>query len=414
MAETLQYQVETIRQDFPILNEPLTNGQKLVYLDNAATAQKPRCVIEKETECYSRYFANAHRGAHQLGEKITEEIEATRETVRAFIHAKECEEIIFTSGTTMSINMVANGWAKKFLSVGDEILLNVMEHHANIVPWQMAAKATGATVRYLPLTNEGLLDLTCLDDFLTEKTKIVSVTGMSNVLGTVNPVEKIVQRAKAVGAKVLVDAAQSIAHQAVDVQALDVDFLAFSAHKVYGPSGIGVLYGKREILEETEPFLFGGGMIAEVHQEHSTWIELPAKLEGGTPPLAQIVALKPAIDYVKSIGFDVIHTHETELLNEATTQLTKIPGLTILGPDTSHKGAVISLVMEGAHPQDLAALLDRQGVAVRSGHHCAMLLHKHFNINSSLRISFALYNNGEEIDQLISALHFARKRLRLE
>ncbi len=404
--------VEAVRRDFPILEKPLPKGMKLVYLDNAATAQKPRQVVDKLVECLENYTANVHRGIHALGDRVTTELEAAREKVRQFIGAAEVEEIIFTSGTTMSINLVANAWGRKFLKPGDELLVNEMEHHANLVPWQQIAHATGAKLRFIPLASDGRLDLSSPSDLFTDRTKLVAVTALSNVLGTINPVAEIVARAKAQGALVLVDGAQSVPHGAVNVAASDIDFLAFSGHKLYGPTGIGVLYGKRRLLESMDPFLCGGNMIRRVRKESSDFADLPSKFEAGTLPIAEAIALGAAIDYVQGIGFEAIAAHEHELTRRAYEQMSQIPGLKIVGPGLEHRGAIVSFTVEGVHPHDMAELLDRRGVAVRAGHHCTMPLHEWLGVNSTTRASFAFYNTLAEVDALCEAIEYARKVFR--
>jgi cysteine desulfurase / selenocysteine lyase len=407
-----KFDVEALRRDFPILEKPLPGGRKLVYLDNAATAQKPRQVVDKLVECLENYTANVHRGIHALGDRVTTELEEAREKVRQFVGATEVEEIIFTSGTTMSINLVANGWGRKFLKAGDELLVNEMEHHANLVPWQQIAHATGARLRFIPLTADGRLDLTALDEVLTDRTKLVAVTGLSNVLGTINPIGEIAARAKQRGALVLVDGAQSVPHGAVNVAAPDIDFLAFSGHKLYGPTGIGVLYGKRRLLEGMDPFLGGGNMIRRVRKESFDCAELPSKFEAGTLPIAEAIALGAAIDYVQGIGFEAIAAHEHELTCKAYTQMSQISGLTIVGPGPEHRGAIVSFTVEGVHPHDMAELLDRRGVAVRAGHHCTMPLHDLLKVNATTRASFAFYNTPAEVDTLCEAIEYARKVFR--
>lgn len=411
--QVTHFDIDAVRADFPILGKALSKGRRLTFLDSAASAQKPLVVIEKEREVYENYYANAYRGVYQFGAKVDLELEASREAVRELLGANSSEEIIFTSGTTMSINLVANAWGRKFLKPGDEILLNEMEHHANIVPWQHIAQATGAKVTFLPLTDDGRLNLEVLDDFLTERTKLVAVTAMSNVLGTINPIGEIARRAKAVGALVLVDAAQSVPHGLVNVQDPAVDFLAFSGHKLFGPSGVGVLYGRMELLKAMDPFLCGGHMISRVYQDHSEYDDPPMKFEAGTLPIAQAIALRSAIEYVKAIGFDAIHAQERDLLEYATTRLLEIPGLTIYGPSVEHKGSICSFTIENVHPEDLANLLDRHGVFVRHGHHCTMPLHDLLKVPATTRASFAFYNNREDVDTLIEGIHFARKRLRV-
>ena len=412
VSAAAKFDVEAVRRDFPILEKPLPNGMKLVYLDNAATAQKPRQVVEKLVECFENYSANVHRGIHALGDRATAELEEAREKVRRFIGAAEVEEIIFTSGTTMSINLVASAWGRKFLKAGDELLVNEMEHHANLVPWQQIARATGAKLRFIPLTADGRLDLSPLDLVLSDRTKLVAVTGLSNVLGTINPIGEIAARAKKLGALVLVDGAQSVPHGAVDVASPDIDFLAFSGHKLYGPTGIGVLYGKRRLLESMDPFLCGGNMIRRVRKESFDCADLPAKFEAGTLPIAEAIALGTAIDYVQAIGFEAIAGQEHELTVRAYEQMSQIPGLTIVGPEPAHRGAIVGFTVEGVHPHDMAELLDRRGVAVRAGHHCTMPLHDLLKVTATTRASFAFYNTPAEIDALCEAIQYARKVFR--
>ena len=408
------FDIQTVRRDFPILARPLPNGATLAYLDNGATSQKPQAVIDKVREVYETYNANVHRGIHQLGDRVTVELEAARENVRQFINAEDSVEIIFTSGTTMSINLVTQAWGRKFLKPGDEILLNEMEHHANLVPWQQTAKATGAKLKYLPLTADGRLDATHFDRLITSRTKLIAVTGMSNVLGTINPIRELATRAHQVGALILVDGAQSVPHLPTDVRNPQIDFLAFSGHKLFGPTGIGVLYARRELLEAMDPFLCGGNMISEVHLESSTWAELPSKFEAGTIPIAEAIGLGTAIDYVQSLGFEAIHAQETKLLKKALNLLPQTPGVTIYGPDLEHRGSIVSFTVEKVHPHDLADLLDQKGVAVRAGHHCTMPLHDWLDISATARASFAFYNTEAEVDALIDAIHYARHKFRLE
>ncbi len=402
----------TIRSDFPILGRPLSDGTPLVYLDSASSAQKPQVVIDSLSECYSTYYANSHRGVYQFGVQVDEALEGTRARVAAMIGANHPEEVIFTSGTTMSINLVASAWGRSRLSSGDELLVNEMEHHANLVPWQQLASETGASLRHIPLTDDGRLDLERLDECLTSRTRLVAVTGMSNVLGTVNPIGRLVERAHAVGALVLVDGAQSVSHAAIDVQEPLVDFLAFSGHKIYGPTGVGVLYGRRELLEQMDPFLCGGNMISEVGLTESSWAELPAKFEAGTLPVAQAIALGVAVDYVQGIGFDEIGRIETALLCEAQQRLSEIPDVLIHGPAVEHKGAIVSFTDARVHPHDMAELLKRKGVAVRAGHHCTMPLHARMGVVATTRASFALYNDSSDIDVLVDGIQYARKILR--
>ena len=412
VATEREFDVEAVRADFPILHKPLPGGRKLVYLDSAATAQKPRQVIDKLVECFENYNSNVHRGIHALGDRVTAELEEAREKVRRFIGAAEVEEIIFTSGTTMSVNLVANAWGRKFLGPGDELLLNEMEHHANLVPWQEIARERGAALRFIPLTSDGRLDLASLDSVLTERTKLVAVTALSNVLGTINPIDEIAARAKARGALIFVDGAQSVPHAPVNMTASNIDFLAFSGHKLYGPTGIGVLYGKRGLLEAMNPFLCGGNMIRRVRKESTDFAELPAKFEAGTLPIAEAIGLGAAIDYVQKLGFEAIAAHEHKLTRRAFEQLSRIKGLTIVGPDLTHRGGIISFTADGVHPHDMAELLDRKGVAVRAGHHCTMPLHEWLKVTATTRASFALYNTPAEIDALREAIEYAQKVFR--
>jgi cysteine desulfurase/selenocysteine lyase len=404
--------VAAVRGRFPIFERPLAGGRRLVYLDSAASAQKPRVVIDKECECYERYYANAYRGDYQFGVRVDEELEAARAKLRDFIGAEQVEEIIFTSGTTMSINLVAQAWGRKTLAAGDEILLTEMEHHANVVPWQQIARERGARLRYIPVADDGRLELAGLDELINERTRMVAITGMSNVLGTIPPVAEIARRARAAGALVLVDGAQSVPHLATNVRELGADFLAFSAHKLYGPTGVGVLYGRRALLEEMDPFLCGGHMISQVFRDHSTWAELPAKFEAGTLPIAQAIALGTAVDFVREIGMAAIREHDRQLLAYAHERLSAIPGLTIYGPQPAHKGGIVSFSVPGLHPQDLANLVDRKGVAVRHGHHCTMPLHARLGVTATARASFGVYTDRDDLDVLAEAIEFARTKVR--
>lgn len=410
---TVPLDVPRLRAEFPILGRTLPDGKRLVYLDSAATSHKPNCVVRKLVECLEQYNSNVHRGAHSLGNLVTEELETAREKIRAFIGAASIEEIVFTSGTTASINLVANAWGRTFLQPGDEVLINEMEHHSNLVPWQMITKERGAALRYIPLTPDGRLDLDQLGSVLSARTKLVALTAMSNVLGTINPVDEIVRRAHAVGAVVLVDGAQSVPHQRVDMRASQVDFFAFSGHKMYGPTGIGVLYGRKELLLAMHPFLGGGNMIRRVWKDRFDCADLPSKFEAGTPPFAEAIALGTAVDFINELGFDAISQHEHRLTEYAFESMSAIPGLHILGPGLEHRGAIVSFVIDGAHPQDVAEILDQQGVAVRAGHHCTMPLHDLLKLPASARASFAIYNTLEEINALVEAIHTARRIFRL-
>lgn len=393
-----------IRQDFPILNRTVANGKPLVYLDNAATSQKPESVLRAMEEYYRLYNANVHRGVHTLSEEATALYEGARSKVARFINAGSDKQVIFTRGTTESINLVAYAWGRANLKPGDEVLVTEMEHHANIVPWQIVQEMLGFTLRFVPLTSRGVLDLDALDTLLTEKTKLFAFVHASNVVGTINPVQELVARARAVGAKVLIDGAQSVPHMAVDMQALDADFFAFSSHKMCGPTGIGVLYGKREILEAMPPFMGGGDMIREVTLAGSKWNTLPYKFEAGTPSIAEAVGLGAAVDYLQSVGMDWVRAHERELVAYAYERMGGVEGLRILGPGPDQRGGLIAFTLEGVHPHDIAAILDGEGVAVRAGHHCAAPLHACYGIPASARASFYLYNTAEEVDALADAL----------
>lgn len=414
MTTLAPFDVAAIRRDFPILHQHLSGDKPLVYLDTAASAQKPNSVLAKIAECYEQYNSNVHRGIHQLGDRMTVELEAAREKVQRFIGAGDLDEIVFTSGTTMSLNMVAHGWARKFLRPGDEILLNPMEHHANLVPWQLAAAATGASLKYIPLTADGRLDMSSLDQLLTSKTKLLAVTAMSNVLGTENPIEELARRAHDVGALICVDGAQSVPHLVTNVRSPQIDFLAFSGHKLYGPTGIGVLYARRQLLEAMDPFLAGGHMIREVFLDSSTWADPPAKFEAGTCPFIEAVALGTAIDYVNKVGLPQIAHYEHELSVHAHEKLSQVPGVQIYGPSVEHKGAILSFTVDGVHPHDLSDVLDRRGVAIRAGHHCTMPLHELLNLTATARASFAFYNTHEEVDALVEAVQASRKVFRLK
>ena len=417
-ASATDFDVDRIRQDFPILNRPLETGrhrlgQPPAFLDSASSAQKPSCVIDHEREVEECYYANAYRGVYFFGARVDEELESSRQSVADFLGADSSDEIVFTSGTTMSINLVARAWGGKFLQPGDEVLITEMEHHANIVPWQLICAERGATLRWLPLTADGRLDLDRLDEFLTRKTKLVAVTGMSNVLGTINLVEELARRAHEVGALILVDGAQTVPHLPTNVVTSEIDFLALSGHKLFGPTGVGVLYGRKELLAEMNPFMGGGHMIDRVFKTHSTWSEPPAKFEAGTLPIVQAIALGTAIEYVLSIGLDRIHAYETALLAYAHERLSSVPGLTMYGPGLAHKGAICSFTIDKAHPEDLANLLDLRGVFVRHGHHCTMPLHDLLGVSATVRASFAFYNTRAEVDRLIDGIGFAFEKLGL-
>lgn len=406
----MPYNVQAIRAEFPILHRKV-KGKNLVYFDNAATSQKPTAVIEALTHYYSHYNANIHRGLHTLADEATAAFEASRVAVQQFIHAEHHEEIIFTKGTTESINLIAHSWGNTFLQQGDEIIISSLEHHANIVPWQLIEEKKGAAIKVIPIDAEGRIDMNAFQQLLSPKTKMVAVVHASNALGVINPVEEIIRLSHQKGAMVLIDGAQSAVHLDIDVQALDCDFFVFSGHKIYGPTGVGILYGKKELLEAMPPYQGGGEMIKEVSFEQSTFNELPFKFEAGTPNIADVIALKSGIDFIQKIGKSEIRKHEDGLLEYATAKLKDIPELHIKG-DVQHKVSVVSFVIDGVHPQDLAILLDNQGVAVRTGHHCAQPLMKCLGVVGTTRVSFAAYNTKEEIDILITALNKSIKMLK--
>jgi cysteine desulfurase/selenocysteine lyase len=410
MTNHTSYDVAAIRNLFPILNRKV-KGKNLVYFDNAATSQKPIQVIDALVHYYSHYNANIHRGLHTLADEATAAYEASRVSVQQFIGAREPEEIIFTKGTTESINIVAKSWGKAFLDKGDEIIITSLEHHANIVPWQMIAEEKGAILKVIPMDQNGILDMDAYKRLLNNKTKFISLIHVSNALGVVNPVEEMITLARQYNAKVLIDGAQSSVHLDIDVQHMDCDFYVFSGHKIYGPTGVGVLYGKRELLEQMPPFLGGGEMIKEVTFEKTTYNELPFKFEAGTPNIADVIVMKPAIEFINHYGKANIREHEDKLLKYATEQLKAIDGLKIIG-DVENKVSVISFVIDGVHPQDLAILLDNQGIAVRTGHHCAQPLMRCLGIVGTTRASFAAYNTMEEIDVMVQALQKSLKMLR--
>jgi len=391
-----------IREDFPILQEKVY-GKSLVYLDNGATTQKPKQVIDAITDCYLRYNSNIHRGVHYLSNKATDEHESAREIVRSFIGAASSKEVIFTAGTTESVNLVANSFGEKFISEGDEIIVSEMEHHSNIVPWQLLCERKGAVLKVLPFNEAGELLVEELDSLITEKTKLLCVNHVSNALGTVNPVKEIVEKVRSRGVKVLVDAAQSIQHIKVDVQDIDCDFLVFSAHKLYAPTGVGVLYGKEALLDEMPPWQGGGEMIESVSFEKTTFNELPFKFEAGTPNYVGNIALGAAIKYVEEIGIDNISAYEEGLLSYATEKLSSIPGMRIYG-QAKNKASLISFLIDDIHPYDLGTLLDKMGIAVRTGTHCAETVMQHYDIPGTIRASFAFYNTKEEVDILYEGL----------
>jgi cysteine desulfurase/selenocysteine lyase len=406
--------VARIRKDFPILERQIHDGTPLIYLDSANTSQKPRQVLDALADFYERHNANIHRATHQLGEEATQAYEGARATVAGFIGAAEPAEVVFTKNVSEAINLVAYsmgnasaaGQSGRFaLGPGDEIVITEMEHHSNIVPWQLLCQRTGATLRWFGVTPDGRLDTSDIDDLITERTKLVALAHQSNVLGTINPVRAIADRAHAAGALVLVDAAQSVPHMPVDVAALGADFLGFTGHKMCGPTGIGVLWGRRELLEEMPPFLGGGEMIEQVWIDHSTFAPPPHKFEAGTMPIAQAVGLGAAIDYLGDIGLDALREHEHGLVSHALGLLAGIEGVRILGPAQDvDRGAAISFTVEGVHPHDVSQVLDERGIAVRAGHHCAWPLHRAFGVQASTRASFYLYNTHDEVDALAEGI----------
>jgi cysteine desulfurase / selenocysteine lyase len=400
---TATLDVARVRADFPVLSREV-NGKPLVYLDSAATSQKPQPVIDAVSDFYAHHNANAHRGIHLLGEEATELFEGARATIARFIGAPSPDTVVFTRGVTESLNLVAQGWGRKFLRPGDEILLTEMEHHSNIVPWQMTAAVTGAHLRYIGLTEDGLLDLSNLKELLTQRTKILSVTGMSNALGTITPLERLIEAAHAVGAVACVDAAQLAPHHVIDVQALDVDLLGFSGHKMLGPTASGGLYGKAEILDAMDPMLGGGEMIDEVFPDHSTYKPAPYKFEGGTMPIAQEIGLGAAIAYLETLGMDAVRTHEREITAYALERLLGA-GATVYGPtDAELRGGAVSFWYKNVHPHDLAQIVNEEGVAIRAGHHCAQLVMRRYATGATARASFYVYNTKDEVDVLIEAL----------
>jgi cysteine desulfurase/selenocysteine lyase len=401
--------IESIRKQFPVLNRTV-KGKPLVYFDNAATSQKPQVVIDALVDYYSGFNANIHRGIHSLAEEATAAFEATRDTVQRFIGAGKREEIIFTKGTTESINLVASTWGRANVRQGDEIIISSMEHHSNIVPWQLLCQEKGALLKVIPVNDEGEISLNDFSQLVNSKTKIVSIVHVSNALGTINPVKEMIEIAHKAGAVVFVDGAQSSVHLDIDVRDLDCDFFGFSAHKVYGPTGVGVLYGKKDILEAMPVYMGGGEMIKEVTYEITTYNDLPYKFEAGTPNIADIVAFKAALDFVTNLGKENIARHENALLTYATEKLQQIPGVTVIGR-AAHKAGVLSFVIKGVHPQDMGIMLDNNGIAVRTGHHCAQPLMACYKIPGTIRASFAVYNTFEEVDALIAGINKALRVL---
>ncbi len=398
---------EEIRAQFPVLQQEV-NGKKLVYLDNGASSQMPKSVSDRIDAYHKNEHANVHRGIHSLSQKATDAFEATRSKVRDFINAGSLEEIIYTTGTTDSINLVAQSYGRKNFKTGDEILVSEMEHHANIVPWQMIAEETGAKLKVIPMNDKGELIMEKFHELLSDKTKMVAVVHVSNALGTINPVEEIIEAAHKKNIPVLIDGAQAVPHSKVDVQALDADFYAFSAHKMCGPTGFGILYGKKDLLNAMPPYRGGGDMIDKVTFEKTTWNDLPHKFEAGTPPISAGVGLGSGIDFLNKIGMDAIAEREHELLDYATQKLNEVEGLTIVGT-ADKKASVISFLLDGIHPTDAGTILDQQGIAVRTGHHCAQPIMQHYEIPGTLRASISFYNNEEDIDRLVEGIELVKE-----
>lgn len=402
------YDVDAIRADFPILHQEHSPGKPLIYLDNGASSQRPEAVIESMNDYYRRYHANVHRGIHKLSAEATDAYERVRGKVQRFINAEREQEIVFTRGTTEAVNLVMQTWGRQNIGAGDVIIATVMEHHANIVPWQMLAAEKGCTIRYLSVMDDGSLNMAQLDEWLaTESVKLVTVIHTSNTLGTINPVAEITRKAHDSGALILVDAAQSVPHMPVDVQSLNIDFLVFSGHKMCGPTGVGILYAKYDLLEAMPPFMGGGDMIERVTLEGSTWNEVPHKFEAGTPSIAEVIGLGAAVDYLEHIGMTSIHEHELQIVNYAYGHISQMDGVQVYGG--ADRGGLISFNINGLHAHDVAQILDSEGVAVRSGHHCTQPLHDALGISASARASFYLYNTREEVDVWLSAVEKARR-----
>jgi cysteine desulfurase/selenocysteine lyase len=420
MNKVVDLDTQSLKKEFPILGRMIRENHRLVYLDSAATSQKPLSVLDAEREFYLMHNAAAHRGAHQLAEEATELYEGAREKVARFIGAQS-DEVIFTKSATESLNAIAYSFSNatsgspvlssRFaLDKSDEILVTEMEHHANLVPWQELARRTGAVLRHIPITIDGRLDLSSLDSLINSRTRIVALAHQSNVLGTINPLERITSLAHTHGALVVLDACQSVPHLAVDVRALDVDFLAFSGHKMVGPTGVGILWGRKELLDDMPPFLYGGSMVESVSMERATYLPAPKRFEAGVPNMAQAVGLGAAVDFLSELGMEKIHRHEVELTQAALHGLSKIPGLSIIGPeDLTDRGGIISFAIEGIHPHDLGQVLDNDGIAVRTGHHCAWPLMKKFDVVATTRASFYLYNDHSDVEALIAGVERARK-----
>tara|TARA_Y100001960_G_scaffold297488_1_gene343929 strand:- start:113 stop:1363 length:1251 start_codon:yes stop_codon:yes gene_type:complete len=405
MNTSYQLDVDKIRRDFPTLKREVNSGASLVYLDNAATSLRPIQVMAQITRFYRDHNSNIHRGVHTLSVEATEMFENIRSKVGKFINAEDSREVIFTRGTTESINLVVNSWGRKFLKPNDEVIISELEHHSNIVPWQMLRDSIGIKLKYIPMLDNGHLDMDVAESMINSKTKIVSITAVSNALGTIIPIEKVISLAKKQGALVLVDCAQSVPHLKVDVQSLGADFIAFSAHKMLGPTGVGVLWGKFDILDSMDPFLGGGDMILTVNMDHSTWAEIPSKFEAGTPNIGGVIGFGAAIDYLNDIGMENIRAHEVDLTDYALQKMIDVPGITIFGPNLAkERGGVISFALENVHPHDIGQILDDNGVAVRAGHHCAQPVMNALGVPATVRASFYIYNTREDIDALVNGL----------
>lgn len=405
--------IEKIRADFPILHQEIYPGVPLVYLDSAASSQKPTAVLAAMDNYYRHTNANVHRGIYKLSEEATNAYEGARERIARFINAPDPCQVIYVRNATEGFNLVAYTWGRQNIRTGDEILLTEMEHHANIVPWQMLAQEKGAVIRYIPFLPDGTLDLAVLPGLLTEKTKLVGFTAVSNVLGTINPVHQLIRAAHAVGAVTMVDAAQAVPHMPVDVQTWDCDFMAFSSHKMCGPTGTGVLYGKQELLEAMPPFMGGGDMIRRVKLDGFTPNDLPHKFEAGTPAIAEGIGLGAAVDYLQTIGMTAVHEYEQFITNYALEALSEVPGLTLFGPPASQKAGVAAFTLKGVHAHDISELLDKDGIAIRAGRHCAMPLHDTLKVSATARASFYLYTTTQEVDKLVNSLHRIRSIFRL-
>ncbi len=409
MNSPISFDLQRIRSDFPTLQRQIHNGVPLIYLDSTATAQKPQSVLTAMDEYYRLSNANIHRGVHTLAEEATAAYEGARQRIAQFIGARTAREVIFVRNTTEAINLVAMTWGRTQLQAGDLVILTEMEHHSNLVPWQMLAAERGLRLEFIPVTDEGLLDLTVYQQLLTQGPKLVAFTHMSNVLGTINPAKEMIAAAHAAGALALVDGAQSVPHLPVDVRDLDADFLAFSAHKMVGPTGIGVLYGKEALLNAMPPFMGGGDMIKKVSLRTFAANTLPHKYEAGTPAIAEGIGFGAAVDYLKAVGMQAVEEHEQTIIRYALERFAEINGVTVIGPAAEHKGAVLSFTLQEAHPHDVAQLLDREGIAVRAGHHCAMPLHERFKLPATTRASFYLYNTIEEVDRLAEAVEKVKR-----